>query len=175
MGYRSHTRPPRRDELETLRSIERDAGRAFAALGMPEIAADEPPSLVELESHRANGCAWVAVDAQDRPIAYLLSSIIDGCPHIDQVSVISAHARRGLGAALIEHLAAIARAEGRPALTLTAFRDVPWNAPYYERLGFVVVKPAHQGPELAAIVRRESATIPSDAPRVAMRRPVTGR
>jgi hypothetical protein len=34
-------RPPRRDELEALRSIERDAGRAFAALGMAEIAADE--------------------------------------------------------------------------------------------------------------------------------------
>jgi GNAT superfamily N-acetyltransferase len=168
-------RPPGRDELQTLRSIERDAGRAFAAIGMAEIAADEPPSLVELEPFRANGRAWVAVDAQDRPIAYLLSSVVDGCAHIDQVSVASAHARRGLGAALIEHLAAIARAEGRPALTLTAFRDVPWNAPYYERLGFVVVEPAHQGPELAAIVRRESATIPSNARRVAMRRPVTGR
>ena len=168
-------RLPRRDELETLRSIEREAGRAFAAIGLAEIAADEPPSLIELESLRANRRAWVAVDTQDRPAAYLLSSVVDGCAHIDQVSVASAHARRGLGAALIEHLAGIARAEGRPALTLTAFRDVPWNAPYYERLGFVVVEPAHQGPELAAIVRRESATIPSDAPRVAMRRPVTGR
>jgi GNAT superfamily N-acetyltransferase len=168
-------RPPGRDELQTLRSIERDAGRAFAAIGMAEIAADEPPSLVELEPFRANGRAWVAVDAQDRPIAYLLSSVVDGCAHIDQVSVASAHARRGLGAALIEHLAAIARAEGRPALTLTAFRDVPWNAPYYERLGFVVVEPAHLGPELGAVVRRESARIPSDAPRVAMRRPVTRR
>ena len=42
-------RSPRPDELETLRSIERDAGRAFAAIGMAEIAADEPPSLAELE------------------------------------------------------------------------------------------------------------------------------
>jgi GNAT superfamily N-acetyltransferase len=168
-------RPPRRDELERLRSIERDAGQAFAAIGMAEIAADEPPSLVELESHRAHGRVWVAVDTEDRPIAYLLSSIVDDCAHIEQVSVASAHARRGLGAALIEHLAVLARAEGRPALTLTAFRDVPWNAPYYERLEFVVVDPADQGPELAALVRRESATIPSDAPRVAMRRPASGR
>jgi hypothetical protein len=77
-----------------------------------------------------------------------------------------------VGAALIEHLAATARAEHRPALTLTAFRDVPWNAPYYERLGFVIVEPPDQGPELAALVRREAATIPSNAPRVAMRRPL---
>jgi GNAT superfamily N-acetyltransferase len=166
-----YIRPPRQDELETPRSIERDAGRAFAAVGMAEIAADEPPSLVELEMHRANGLAWVAVDSQDRPIAYLLGSIVDGSAHVDQVSVAPAHTRRGLGAALIEHLAAIARAEGRPALTLTAFRDVPWNAPYYQRLGFLIVEPADQGPELAAVVRREFATIPSAAPRVAMRRP----
>ena len=92
--------------------------------------------------------------------------------HIDQVSVISAHARRGLGATLIENLAATARTEGRPALTLTTFRDVPWNAPYYQRLGFVIVDPAEQEPQLAALVSRESATIPSDAPRVAMRRSV---
>jgi GNAT superfamily N-acetyltransferase len=168
-------RPPRRDELQILRSIERDAGRAFAAIGMAEIAADEPPSLVELETHRSNGRAWVAVDTQDSPIAYLLSSIVDGCVHIDQLSVAPAHAGRGLGAALIEHLAAIARAEGRPALTLTAFRDVPWNAPYYRRLGFLIVEPLDHAPELAAVVRRELATIPSAAPRVAMKRPVNPR
>jgi GNAT superfamily N-acetyltransferase len=139
---------------------------------MADVADDEPPSLVELESRRAQGRAWVAVDAQDRPIAYLISSIVDSCAHIDQVSVLSEHARRGVGAALIEHLAAIARAEHRPAMTLTAFRDVPWNAPYYHRLGFMIVEAPDQGPELAALVERESATIPSAAPRVAMRRPL---
>jgi GNAT superfamily N-acetyltransferase len=163
-------RPPRRDELEALRSIERDASRAFAAIGMAEIAADEPLSVPELEAFRADGRAWVAVDWRQRPIAYLLSSIVDGCAHIEQVSVAPAHARRRLGAALIERIAETARAEGRPALTLTTFRDVPWNAPYYERLGFVAADPADQGPELTALVERESATIPCDAPRVAMRR-----
>jgi hypothetical protein len=39
-------------------------------------------------------------------------------------------------------------------------------------LGFLIVEPADQGPELAALVRREAATIPSNAPRVAMRRPL---
>jgi hypothetical protein len=36
-----------------------------------------------------------------------------------------------LGAILIDHLGALADAEDRPALRLTTFRDVPWNAPYY--------------------------------------------
>jgi GNAT superfamily N-acetyltransferase len=175
MGSMPRIRPPRRDELEALRWIERDAGRAFAAIGMAQIATEEPLSVAELEAFRTNGHAWVAVDARDRPIAYLLSSVVDGCAHIEQVSVAWLRARRGLGAALIEHLAAIARTEDRPALTLTTFRDVPWNAPYYQRLGFVIVEPADQGPELAALVSRESATILSDAPRVAMRRRLIGR
>jgi GNAT superfamily N-acetyltransferase len=163
-------RPPRRDELEALRSIERDAGRAFAEIGMPEIAEDEPLSVEELEAFRAAGRAWVAVDERDRPAAYLVSAIVDGCAHVEQVSVGSAYAGHGLGTALIDHLAAAARAEGRPALTLTTFRDVPWNAPHFRRLGFAVVEPADQGPELAALVAREAVSIPGDAPRVAMRR-----
>jgi hypothetical protein len=89
------------------------------------------------------------------------------------VATSSSCCARRLGAALIEHLGAIALAEGRPALTLTTFRDVPWNAPYYERLGFAVVEPAEQGPELAALVAHEAATIPGEAPRVAMRRPLS--
>ena len=163
-------RPPRSDELEALRSIERDAGRAFAAIGMADIAADEPPTVAELEAARAAGRLFVAVDGTDRPVAYLVSAVVDGCAHVEQVSVASAHAGQGLGAMLIDHLGALALADRRPALTLTTFRDVPWNAPYYRRLGFLPIDPAEHGPELAALVAREAASIPSDAPRVAMRR-----
>ncbi len=163
-------RAPRQDELEALRSIERDAGQAFAAIGMAEIAGDEPLSVPELEAFRADGRAWVVADCEDRPVAYLLSAIVDGSAHIEQVSVSPAHARQGVGARLIEHLAQQALAEGRPVLTLTTFRDVPWNAPYYRRLGFATVDAADQGPELTALVAHEAASIPGDAPRVAMRR-----
>jgi GNAT superfamily N-acetyltransferase len=164
----SRIRPPRTDELEALRTIEREAGRPFAAIGMADIAAHEPPSVEELEAHRAAGRLFVAVDGGDRPAAYLLSAVVDGCAHVEQVSVDPAHAGQRLGAGLIDHLEALAG--NRPALTLTTFRDVPWNAPYYRRLGFVTIEPRDHGPELAALVAREAAAIPGDAPRVAMRR-----
>ena len=48
-------RPARRDELAALIDIERDAGRAFAAVGMPEIAADDPGSVEALEAYREAG------------------------------------------------------------------------------------------------------------------------
>jgi GNAT superfamily N-acetyltransferase len=164
-------RRARLDELETLREIERDAGRAFAAIGMPEIAADEPPSVAELECFVTAGHAWVAVEASGLPVGYLVSDVVDGCAHIAQVSVAAAHAGRGVGAALIDRLDANAAADNLPALTLTTFRDVPWNAPYYARLGFVVLGPAEQGPELRALIAREASSIPAGAARVAMQRP----
>jgi GNAT superfamily N-acetyltransferase len=164
-------RAPRRNELELLRSIERDAGQAFAAIGMTRMG--EALRVDELEAFRSAGRAWVTVDDDDAPVAYLLSNVLDNCAHIEQVSVARSHARRGVGAALIEHLATIARGEGRAALTLTTFRDVPWNAPYYQRLGFTILEPPDQGPELAVVVAHETRTIPGRAPRVAMRRPLT--
>jgi hypothetical protein len=45
-------RPPRRDELEALRSIEGNAGRAFATIDMAEIAAEPPLSIAELDATR---------------------------------------------------------------------------------------------------------------------------
>ena len=84
------------------------------------------------------------------------------------MSVDPAHAGRGIGAALIDHLAASARADGRPALTLTTFREIPWNAPYYARLGFAELPEAEWGPQLRALVAREATAIPGDHPRVAM-------
>jgi hypothetical protein len=56
-------REARRDDLATLQDIERSAGEAFRDIGMPEIADDEPPTLVELEGHLADGTAWVMTDA----------------------------------------------------------------------------------------------------------------
>jgi GNAT superfamily N-acetyltransferase len=160
-------RPAERADLPLLVEIERRAGRAFADHGMPEIAADDPGSPEELESYRAAGRAWVAAEG-GAPVAYLVATHVDGCLHIEQVSVDPDEAGRGIGAALIEHLAGIARKAGLPAITLTTFRDIPWNAPYYARLGFTELPGAEQGPELRALAAHERTAIPGDHPRVAM-------
>ena len=98
-------RPALPGELGVLRQIERRAGRAFAAVGMAEIAADEPPSEAALEAFRAARRAWIAAGPDGRPVAYLLAAVMDGDAHVEQVSVDPDHAGRGVGAALIDHLA----------------------------------------------------------------------
>ncbi|MEW2529193.1 GNAT family N-acetyltransferase [Streptomyces sp. NPDC047071] len=159
-------------EFPLLQDIERAAGRAFRDIGMQEIADDEPPTLEELARYQRAGRAWVAADDADLPVAYLLADHVDGDLHIEQVSVHPDHARRGVGRALIEHLADTARAGGFPALTLTTFAEVPWNAPYYARCGFETVDEATIGPQLRAVRRNEAAHGLDRWLRVCMRRPV---
>ena len=163
-------REVRAGELPLLQEIERAAGECFREVGMAAVADDEPFSVAELTPFLAAGLARVAVDGDDRPVAYLIAERIDGALHVEQVSVHPAHARRGVGRALLEHFAGLARSEGLPALTLTTFADVPWNAPYYARRGFRPVPEDALGPGLREVRAREAAHGLDRWPRLVMRR-----
>lgn len=157
-------------ELPLLRDIERVAGQLFAEAGMPEIAAYDPLPIAELAEAREAGHLWVAADDADTPVAYLVAAIVDGNLHIEQVSVHPDHARRGIGRGLLAHVAEQASAQSLPALTLTTFLDVPWNAPYYRRCGFRALTSAEETPGLRAIRAREAALGLDRWPRLCMRR-----
>lgn len=162
-------RPPTEDELPALREIERRAGRAFLDVGLAVVAADEPPTVVALRGHVALGTIWVAV-VDGGPVAYATASEVDSEGHLDQVSVDPDHSRRGIGGALIEHVCAWAAAKGLSAVTLTTYRDVPWNGPLYRRYDFEEVADGELGPELAGIRSAERAKGLDVQPRIAMRR-----
>ncbi|BCJ35381.1 GCN5 family N-acetyltransferase [Actinocatenispora thailandica] len=157
-------RPVRAADLPLLGDIERAAGELFAAIGMPEVAADEPFTIEELERYRASGYAWVATDPE--PVAYLVAEPIDGNLHIEQVSVRPDHAGQGIGRQLIDTAGAV----DFPALTLTTFRDVPFNAPYYRRLGFRDLPAAEETPGLRRVRRAEAEHGLDRWPRLCMRR-----
>lgn len=152
-------------DLERLREIEVAAGRCFTDVGMPEIAADEPFSVAELARYQSDGrCLVIGEPA----IAYLIWDLVDGAAHIEQVSVHPDGARRGLGRAMIDRV----QAKTGLVSTLTTFRDVAWNAPYYARIGFRTLDAAEVTPGLAAIRAHEAAIGLDRWPRVCMRRPV---
>ncbi|MFD9617314.1 GNAT family N-acetyltransferase [Streptomyces virginiae] len=165
----------RPDELTVLQDIERAAGRCFRDIGMPEIADDEPWTLDELAPYQRAGLAWVAIDGADTPAAYLIAEHVEGNLHVEQVSVHPDHARRGLGRGLLEHLAEFAGRAGVPALTLTTFTEVPWNAPYYARCGFRRLDDAELTAGLREIREREAAHGLDRWPRVCMRRDIGRR
>lgn len=106
---------------------------------MDDVAEDEPATLAVLAGYQVDGRAWVSVDDADRPVGYALALVVDGLAHLEQLSVDPDHGRGGRGSALVEAVTAWARTHRLPAVTLSTFRDVTWNAPYYGRLGFRVL------------------------------------
>ena len=163
-------RPPRDDvELVVCQAIEVAAGRLFAEIGLREIAAAPPDDLAKLRGHQERGTLWVALLDQEL-VGYAMVSVVDGEGHLDQVSVRPEHGRRGVGTALVERARAWAVEHGYHAMTLTTFRDVAWNGPYYAKLGFVPLAETELGPALRAIRDHEKADGLDVLPRQAMRR-----
>ncbi len=162
-------RAARPDEMLLLIAIERAAGELFRSLGMDLVADDDPGTAEELHVYAEDGRALVSVDAADRPTGYLLLDSVDDAAHIEQVSVHPAYARQGIGRSLIEQAAAWARSHDLDSLTLTTYIDVPWNGPYYERLGFRYIDAGEETPALRAIRERERAMGLDEWPRACMR------
>ncbi|HLH47556.1 MAG TPA: GNAT family N-acetyltransferase [Acidimicrobiales bacterium] len=169
LGGAALVRPARGDDLEALPDLEVAAGAAFRGLGMDAVAEDPPPTVDALAPYQEGGRAWVVTDGAGPPVAYLLAEQVDGCAHVEQVSVHPSRSGRRLGARLIGAAAAWGADRGLAAVTLTTFAAVPWNAPYYRRLGFRVLEPAEIGPGLTAILAAERQRGLAAWPRVAMR------
>jgi GNAT superfamily N-acetyltransferase len=156
-----------------LREIERLAGDRFRDVGLADVADHEPASLEELAAYAADGRSWVAVDNAGATIGYVLVDLVDGNAHIEQVSVVPERQGSGVGRALMDTVRAWAAGCGRPAVTLTTFAEVPWNAPLYRHLGYRVLGEHEIGPELRAVRDLEAAHGLDPAARVCMRREAT--
>ncbi|MFF0869573.1 GNAT family N-acetyltransferase [Nonomuraea sp. NPDC003560] len=150
------------DELAGLISVELAADKLFEQAG---IVFPAGTTMVE----DVTDATSVLVEG-DPPAGFALIGRVDGNLHLDQLAVHPDHMRQGIGGRLVEAVADHARAVGAPAVTLTTFRDVPWNAPWYERHGFAVLPEAEWGPELRALVEHERELGIEVAPRVVMRR-----
>jgi GNAT superfamily N-acetyltransferase len=169
--YRGYTlRRALLEELPALPDVEHLAAQQFRQSAHPDAAELPVQSLEQLHSHQRQGGVWVAVTQDGSVAAFAICKPVDGDLFIVEADVHPAHARQGLGAALFELLGQWARAEGHPALLLTTFRDVPWNAPYYERLGFHVLRDEELGPGLRTIRAQETEFGLSPESRVCMRR-----
>lgn len=146
-------RPAHPHDLDLLPAIASAAGAMFHDSPYPEIADDTMPTIEINPSHEF---VWVIVDATDQPVGFAIVQIHDDFVYLKELDVHPDHGRQGLGSRLIQELAAWARAQGYSALTLTTFADVPWNGPYYARLGFRTLDIATLSPAMQAVWNAES-------------------
>lgn len=148
-------------DLPQLAEIEERADTVFRVAGiqLPELPTPDYP---------ASPGQTIFV-AGSPPVGFAAVHDVDGAAYLATLAVLPSEMRTGIGSRLLEHACDWARAQGYPAITLTTFRDVPWNAPFYAKRGFAeVLDPT---PGLAALRARERALGLDDAgPRLVMRR-----
>ncbi|ACI52403.1 GCN5-related N-acetyltransferase [Gluconacetobacter diazotrophicus PA1 5] len=173
-------RPACDADAAALPELERTSGEVFR--GIPDLAWIADDDVMPAEAHLAairDGTCWVAADATG--IAGFLTAraaVEDGTGpdsgrpvlHVWQMAVAPGRQRRGLGRRLLDHAAAHAARHAFASLTLTTFRDVPWNGPFYARTGYDLLADAALTPRLRAILKQEAAHGLPPARRCAMRR-----
>ena len=129
-------RPTCDSDVAALPAIERAAGQRFREI--PALAWLADGAGISVEEHRdyvRRGLSWLAL-ADDRPVGFILAEKHTSSLFIVELSVHLDWQGNGIGRKLIACVADRARTLGLASLTLTTFRDVPWNAPFYARLGF---------------------------------------
>ncbi|MCE5984761.1 GNAT family N-acetyltransferase [Pseudomonas wadenswilerensis] len=127
----------RAEDAPLLPAVERSAAQAFACHPGLEWIAEGP--LLSSAEHMAfitSNQEWVVVDQQDEPQGFICTKAMGHNLHIVELSVAQAYQGLGYGRRLIAAVGDWAGTQGFVALTLTTFTDVPWNAPFYARLGF---------------------------------------
>lgn len=135
-------RAARREELLHLAALERRAAERFSDDLLPVTLRGRTVPLAQLEAACDAGLLWVAALPYGDLVGFLVATMEDGFAHLVELSVLPSRGRQGLGTALLAALRAWAHDHGALAVTLTTFEQVPWNAPWYRRQGFVPVPAA---------------------------------
>lgn len=152
-----------KDDAEYLPAIEQAAGQLFASdPDLGDIDFDGVWSAKEYGAFISKGHCLVASAGEDI-VGFLTSQPFRRELHIWEMSVHPAFQQQGIGAGLLRACMIDARNSGFSAITLTTFRDVAWNAPFYEKLGFTKVDDLAAHPRLAEeIVRETDSGLPRD-------------
>ena len=161
-------RPARPDDILYLAPIELAAAQLLAGHA-PESVLNETTNEAELFTAQTEGLLWVALADKVRVGFAHLKIMEPGAIHLAEIDVHPDYGRRGIGTKLVEAVCNWAAANGYRYMTLTTFRDVRWNMPFYARLGFEPIPSTGLTPALISIIEDEARRGLDTDRRVAMR------
>ncbi|AYQ41097.1 GNAT family acetyltransferase [Burkholderia aenigmatica] len=168
-------RPATREDAAAMAAVEVAAAQRFREIGMTHIAEAEPTDTTAVLVRIEGGRAYVAVDAHGACVGFAFYRLLDAQRlYLEELDVAPSHAGQRIGARLIGQVTARAAQEGIAEVVLSTFRDAPWNAPYYARLGFSIVDDATLDDTLRAIRAHHVALGLDETQRVFMRMRVPG-
>lgn len=161
-------------DIDTLCEIDLDASELFVSAGL-DVELPDQHEFALAERTRwlcslSTGSTLLAVSASGRVLGFAANGTRDREPYLDQLSVRRGSMRSGVGSTLLDASENTARASGARSLWLTTYRHLPWNRPFYERRGFVVVPEAQLGREMLAELEYERRWLPAPEERVVMRK-----
>ena len=162
-----HLRLARPGDAAAMLAIELAAGALFR--DYPETGDAGTYAIPEAEQRRhiARGhCLLATVD--DAIVGFITCRSYRRELDIVELDVHPAHQRRGIGGGLLRAALIDARNCGFRAVTLTTFRNIPWNAPFYARHGFGEISDLQSHARLSAAIAREAAHGLPEKERVAM-------
>ena len=152
-GYIITTATP--EHLEALSDIELAAATMFEGYVPASVPLVSTPQA-KFQSAQREGTLWVVLSGVT-PVGFaLVEMLAEDLPHLEEIDIAPTHGRRGLGTALVHTVLEWVKRSGHRQLTLTTFRSVPWNMPFYSRLGFVEIPTYELRPELETVVRDEA-------------------
>ena len=157
-------------QVDALCAIERKAVQLFRGHPAAPVYAAMPVPPEQLLQAIERGRVWVARSGSDAPVGFIWLDDSSAGDEIDIVEfdVLPEYGQRGIGAALLEHACAWASAAGYRRVDLGTLVDVPWNAPFYAKHGFVVAD--KHGAEFAQALKRDRENGFADHLRVFMSR-----
>ncbi|GAA0476826.1 GNAT family N-acetyltransferase [Parasphingorhabdus litoris] len=162
------------EDADYLPAIERSAGSAFLQVpGLEWLAgSDDIVSAEDQLRFIEQGLVWIAESADGERVGFLTAEQFEDEYHIWELDVHQAHQKRGIGRGLIKALTEKARRETVRAITLTTFRDLPFNEKFYQHMGFQTLEEEQQSKRLTAILATEEANgLPAER-RCAMQLPL---
>lgn len=132
-------RSARVEELTLLARIEQLAGGLFLDTPYSFLVDAELLPIDFVQQRFRAGQVWVAMDRQDSVVGYAITREVDDTLYLQQIDVEPEHGQRGLGYALVDTVCSWAKIHGYRVVSLSTFRDIPWNAPFYSKLGFRIL------------------------------------
>lgn len=153
-------RPATEADLPHLPQIEQQAAQRLISAGMTELFslfAGYTMSSKDFQDYHRAGHLWAAL-AANQPVGFIAVSRMDNNIHIDEVDVLPEYGGQGVGRRLIETVCEWARQQNLAHVTLSTQRDVPWNAPYYARMGFEIM-PEAEWTEAYRSIRKHEAEL----------------
>ncbi len=163
-------RPAAANDYDLLPAIEASAAAAFAAHGLCDVAEMLPTPAAYYRTLPPAGVVQVAVTEAGRVVGFAAGRIVDGNGYLRELAVTAEYQQQGIGKRLVEAIIAWSCASQHSYITLTTFASLPFNGPFYQKLGFEIFEPGAQWPELAKIREEEKRRRLDLQPRVAMRK-----